>query len=119
VDRERHEARRHKEGWTTREGEFIRWADIDTRHLWNVVRMQARAARKMTRMAEEPTDERVFRKALLRMEARRKRLAVGIALDELDFRGLLPTIADLHVAWDRACGAIPGTVNVADDSVET
>lgn len=52
-----------------------------------------------------------------RADAHSKRRALSLAVDEVARRGLLPTVDDLRVAWDRACGG-DGGPNVADDPVK-
>lgn len=132
-----HATRRKIDGWTTREGQVIAWADIDDRHLLNIVRMLTRAVRKYTANIARPDEEIVEHYArrleangegyyaadlrrrnplgkartattfrlLLAAERTKTRKTLCIALDEVEYRGLLPTLDDLRVAWDRACEA--------------
>jgi hypothetical protein len=108
---------------------------LDDRHLWNIVRMLTRDARSLTRALklsnkkvrqmirareELPSGEYISRREIAetrygwQVSAQRKRAALSLAVDEVSRRGLLPTVDDLRVAWDRACGGAGGP-NVADD----
>ena len=53
-------------------------------------------------------------RVLDRNAAMYNRLRLSFVIDELAHRGLLPTSAELHVAWDRACGGAGGP-DIADD----
>jgi hypothetical protein len=121
--------------WKTADGRVLAWTDIDDRHLWNIVRMLTRNARSLTqaqklsnekirqliRAREElPSDEYISRheitdeRTLYRIAAERKRAALSLAVDEVARRGLLPTVDELRVAWDRVCGG-DGGLDISDD----
>jgi hypothetical protein len=73
-------------------GQRVAWADIVDAHLWDIALTMTYSARAERRggWCEKLQDERMC------------------AVDELDFRGLLPTVEDLRVAWDVACGGQGG-----------
>lgn len=121
--------------WTNRDGVAIAWSDLDDRHLWNIVRMLTRDARSLARAQrlsnekirqlirareELLSDEYISRREVAearygwRVSAQRKRATLSLAVDEVARRGLLPTVDDLRVAWDRVCGG-DGGPNVATD----
>lgn len=135
----RHDLRRITEYWRTRDGQSIRWADLETRHLWNIARMLVRQCRHELRLSEAPRrvfDQQWMRKRLgsawllyteqdkealrrsargaMRRRAFEHRAKLTTAIDEINYRGALPTWDALRVAWDRACGG-DGGPNVADD----
>lgn len=141
-----HECRRITEHWTTKDGERIAWADLETRHLWNIARLLVRVVRDWQSLCDnsdflradwlrrmerahahmvERHPERVARITAQRDRFReiiatadlttyrnktrgslvRSRREFACAVDELSYRGVLPTWDDLRVAWDRACAA--------------
>lgn len=138
-----HAQRRRVDSWTTNDGRVIAWADLDERHLWNIVRMLVRQARKFVRSAARTDVEinealanrctspeaaervrkrgrrrvatvaRVHREAMQKRAAKKRR-DISIAIDELAHRGALPDLDDLRAAWDRACGG-DGGPNDADN----
>jgi hypothetical protein len=95
LDRAAHEAIRHNVSWLTRDRRHLSWAEIGDRHLWNIVCLLTRPYRDL--LACKPS--RVIG------TPRASRLALCAAIDELDYRGLLPTLAML----ERACAALGDT----------
>jgi hypothetical protein len=99
LDRAAHEAVRHNVSWRTSDHRRLSWAEIGDRHLWNIVRLLTRRVRACRIDAAAAIGQRVD---ILNMHVHARRLALCAAIDELDYRGLLPTPAML----ERACAAL-------------
>jgi len=73
---------------------------------------EARRSRRFVRtLTDNEPDAARWRQAwrhAIRREVRTLTKKVARAFAEVEARGLMPTQADLHVAWDRVCGGAGG-----------
>jgi hypothetical protein len=88
--------------WRTTDKRDLSWAEISDRHLWNIVRLLTRRVRDRRELLAISQRLRMTATAHgLPAILGASRLALCAAIDELDYRGLLPTPAML----ERACAA--------------
>lgn len=78
------------------QGRTVDLKTIDDRYLRNIVRWALRELRKARR-------ERNRAPVSASLRAMAYEQTFGEAIDECAWRGILPTVDDLHIAWDRAC----------------
>jgi hypothetical protein len=126
LDRAAHESIRHNVSWRTSDNRQLSWAEIGDRHLWNIVRLLTRRVRERRADAASCLREATHtddcgpyalahRRELSRRAAicsRRAQLSQGAlydAIDELDYRGLLPTLRELERACERLGTPVPRT----------
>lgn len=99
MDRDRHATLRESATWTTADDKSLKWSEIKDSHLLFIVRHLVRRARQMPR----DTPSIVIDGEVIRFDQRsRARRQLSIAVDEVAWRGLLPTLDELRVSWDRA-----------------
>ena len=103
LDADAHALVRHLPSWRTAAGERLSWAEIGDRHLWNIVRLltrRVRDRRELLAIAQRLGLTATAHGLPSRIDA--SRLALCRAVDELDYRGLLPTRRELQ----GACAAL-------------